>query len=80
MFKTFPYAKLGIYCKLENDIFTLRGTIHKNAVEYLIRRRGFRGIDVINQNPANRIRWKQMLSRLKAISQGTGGVEVSTEK
>lgn len=80
LFKTFPYAKLGIYCKLENDIFTLRGTIHKNGVEYLIRRRGFRGIDVINQNLANRIRWKQMLSRLKAISQGTGGVEVSTEK
>jgi len=79
-FQYFPYAKLGIYCKLENDVFTLRGTIHQNGVEYLIKRGLFRGIDVINQNPENRIRWRQMLSRLKAIGRGRGAVEVSTQK
>jgi hypothetical protein len=79
-FEHFPYAKLGIYCKLENDVFTLRGTIHEDGVEYLIKKGPFRGIDVINQNPQNRIRWKQMIRRLKAISQGEGKVEVTIEK
>ncbi|MFQ5841722.1 MAG: hypothetical protein ACE5I8_04725 [Thermodesulfobacteriota bacterium] len=78
-FRYFPYDKLGIYCKLENDIFTLRGTIRQNGVEYLIKRGLFGGINVINQNPENRIRWKQMLGRLKAISQGMGDVKVTTE-
>jgi len=78
--KYFPYAKLGIYCKLENDVFTLRGTIHRRGVEYLIRRGLVGGIDVVNQNPDNRIRWRQMLRRLRAIRQGVGGVEVSTGK
>ncbi len=77
-FRYFPYDKLGIYCKLENDIFTLRGTIHQQGVEYLIKRAPFRGIDVINQNPENRIRWKQMLRRLKAIGQRTEDVKVKT--
>lgn len=78
--KYFRYAKLGIYCKLQNDVFTLRGTIHKNGVEYLIKRGLVGGIDVINQNPENRIRWKQMLRRLKAVGQGTKDVRVSTQK
>jgi len=80
LFEYFPYSKLGIYCKLENDVFTLRGTIHKGDVEYLIRRELFRGIDVINQNPENRIRWRQMLWRLKAIGRGTPDVRVSTQR
>ncbi len=78
-FRYFPYAKLGIYCKLENDIFTLRGTIHQSGVEYLIKRGPFRGIDVINQNPENRIRWNQMLRRLKTITQGMGDAKVTTQ-
>ncbi len=79
-FKSFPYAKLGIYCKLENDIFTLRGTIHQRGVEYLIRRGGLGGIDVVQRDPENKIRWKQMLRRLKAIGRGMGEVEVSPQQ
>jgi hypothetical protein len=79
-FEHFPYAKLGIFCKLENDVFTLRGTIHEGGVEYLIRKGPFRGIDVINQNPQNRIRWRQMVQRLKTIGRGEGKVEVTIEK
>ncbi len=78
--KYYPYAKLGIYCKLQNDVFTLRGTIHRKGVEYLIKRGPIGGINVINQNPENRIRWRQMLRRLRTIGQDMGKVEVSTEK
>jgi hypothetical protein len=80
LLENFPYSKLGIYCKLENDVFTLRGTIHEKGVEYLIRKGILRGIDVVNQNPENRIRWRQMLRRLKAIGQGGGEIRVSTQK
>lgn len=80
MINYFPYAKLGIYCKLENDVFTLRGTIHENGVEYLIKKGPFRGIDVINRNPENRIRWKQMVSRLKAVGQGAGVAKGSNQE
>jgi hypothetical protein len=76
----FPYAELGIYCKLENDVFTLRGTIHEKGGEYLIKRGPFRGIDVINRNPENRIRWKQMLGRLKSVSGGMEAPKGSTQK
>jgi hypothetical protein len=79
LFEDFPYSKLGIYCKLQNDVFTLRGTIHERGIEYLIRKGTFRGIDVINQIPENRIRWKQMLNRLQAIGKGSGDVKVTTK-
>ncbi len=77
--KYFPYDKLGIYCKLEDDIFTLRGTIHEKGVEYLIKRGTFGGIDVINQNPNNQIRWKQMIQRLATIGKNAGAMRVTTQ-
>lgn len=80
MINDFPYAELGIYCKLKNDVFTLRGTIHENELEYLIKRTRFRGIDVINRNPENRMQWKQMLSRLKAVGQGAGVAKGSNQE
>jgi hypothetical protein len=76
----FPYSKLGIYCKLKNDVFTLRGTIHEHGIEYLMRKKGIRGIDIINRDPENRIRWKQMVSRLKAIGKGMESDGNSTQE
>jgi hypothetical protein len=73
--KYFPYSRIGIYCKLENDVFTLRGTIHEKGVEYLIKKAVLRGISVINRNPENQIRWKQMLARLKQASAGMASGE-----
>jgi len=66
-FKTFPYSRLGVRCTLENDMFTLRGTIQEEGVEYLVRRSFLRGIDVINKNPRNTIRWADMMERLQRV-------------
>ena len=73
LFKTFPYSRLGIHCTLDNDLFTLRGTIHEGGVEYLVRKSLFRGIDVINKNPRNTIRWGDMMARLQRIFAEEGG-------
>jgi hypothetical protein len=66
-FKIYPYSELGIYCKLENDIFTLRGTVVEGGQEYLLKRGFLRGINVINRNPRNQITWKDMVRRLGGI-------------
>ena len=67
-FREFPYAKIGFACGLRNDVFTVRGLIHEDGVEYLVKRRFFSGIDVINGNPDNRIGFSDMLERAKRVT------------
>ncbi len=68
-FKEYPYSRIGIACTLENDVFRLRGTIREGDKEYLIRRAFLRGIDVVNQNPDNKISFKDMQERVGRIFQ-----------
>jgi len=67
-FKEFPYEQIGIRCKLNNDVFTIRGTVISDHTEYLVKRSGFTGINVINRNPNNNISFKDMIKRLKRIT------------
>ncbi len=67
-FKEFAYEKIGFECGLKNDIFTVRGLIHEDGVEYLVKRRLFTGIDVINGNPDNRIGFSDMVERAKRVT------------
>lgn len=67
-FREFPYEKIGFECGLKNDVFTVRGLIHEDGVEYLVKRRFFAGIDVINGNPDNRIGFSDMLERAKRVA------------
>ena len=67
-FREFPYAKIGFECGLKNDVFTVRGSIHEDGVEYLVKRGFFTGIDVINRNPDNRIGFSDMLERAKRVT------------
>jgi hypothetical protein len=67
-FKEFPYERIGFECGLKNDVFTVRGLIHEDGVEYLVKRRFFAGINVINANPDNRIGFSDMLDRAKRVT------------
>jgi len=67
-FKEFPYEKIGIESGLKNDVFTVRGSIHEDGVEYLVKRRLFGGINVINRNPDNRIGFSDMVERAKRVT------------
>jgi hypothetical protein len=67
-FREFPYEKIGFECGLKNDVFTVRGLIHEDGVEYLVKRRFFTGIDVVNGNPDNRIGFSDMLERAKRVT------------
>ena len=77
LFKTFSYSKIGISCKLSNDVFELHGLYKRGDREYLIKRGFFGGVNVINMNPRGRISFRDMLDRLKRIGQsGNSKMEV----
>jgi len=67
MFKSYPYSRIGIRCVLNNDQFSVRGTIHEGGKEYLVRRGLLRGVDVVNQNPENVISYRDMAERIDRV-------------
>ncbi len=67
-FKEFPYEKIGFESGLKNDVFTVRGIIREDGVEYLVKRRLWGGINVINRNPDNRIGFSDMVERAKRVT------------
>jgi hypothetical protein len=73
-FKKFPYEKIGIRASLENDVFTVNGTIREGGTEYLVKRGSFSGVDIVNQNPDNRVSFKDMVKRIKRIGAKGGPV------
>jgi hypothetical protein len=73
-FKKFPYEKIGVRASLENDVFTVNGTIREGDTEYLVKRGSFSGVNIVNQNPDNRVSFKDMVKRIKRISSKGGPV------
>lgn len=67
LFDEFQYRKIGVRATLKNDIFYINGTIRENGTEYLVKSGGIPGVDVVNSNPDNRIRFKDMVKRLQRI-------------
>lgn len=66
-FKEFGYSELGLECRLDNDIFKIRGLIREEGIEYIIKRPPLFGINVVNSNPENLISFSDMLKRLKRV-------------
>ncbi len=72
LFQEFPYERIGIHAVLENDVFRINGTIHEGDTEYLIKRSGISGVNIVNQNPDNRIRFKDMVKRIQRVTSSHG--------
>jgi hypothetical protein len=78
-FKDYPYSKIGLRCVLNNDQFSVNGTIREGGKEYLVRRGLLRGVDVVNQNPDNVISFRDMEERIRRISRPSQpAVEIRT--
>jgi hypothetical protein len=73
LFKTFmqefPYEKIGFSCSLKNDVFSVRGLIKEDGVEYLVKKPPFLGINVVNRNRRNHISFKDMADRLQRVTE-----------
>ncbi|MBW1860251.1 MAG: hypothetical protein JRI70_09330 [Deltaproteobacteria bacterium] len=72
-FKEFPYTKIGIHASLQNDVFRVNGTVKDGNTEYLVKRGRFSGINVVNQNPDNRVSFKDMVKRIKRVTDSKSG-------
>ena len=68
-----PYKKIGVRASLENDVFRINGTVMEGGKEYLVKRGRFSGVDIVNQNPENRISFKDMVKRIKRVTAEKGG-------
>ena len=72
IFKDFPYDKIAIQASLENDVFRITGPLREGNKVYLVKRSGFSGVNVINQNPDQRISFKDMMKRIKRVTASAG--------
>ena len=73
LFRNFPYEQIGVRASLGNDVFRINGTIREGGMEYLVKRGGLSGVNVVNQNPDNRISFKDMVKRIKRVTARSGG-------
>ena len=71
LFKKFSYSRIGISCRLKNDVFELHGLYKSGNKEYLVKRGFFGGVNVINMNPKGKISFRDMLDRLKRIGKSS---------
>jgi hypothetical protein len=71
-FKEFPYDKIAIQASLENDVFRIDGPLKEGDKVYLVKRSGFSGVNVVNQDPDRRISFKDMVKRIKRVSASKG--------
>jgi hypothetical protein len=63
----YAYREIGLSCALRENLFTLRGMIFEDGIEYLVRKPGLFGIDVINKNPDNEILFSDIMERIRSI-------------
>jgi hypothetical protein len=63
----YAYQEIGLSCTLQEDLFHLNGTIIEEGIEYLVRKPAWFGIDIINKNPDNEIRFSDILERIRSI-------------
>ena len=69
-FETLSYEKIGIRSTLKNDLIRINGTIVEDKKEYIMKGSALAGVNIINQNPNNRIRFKDMIKRIKRVTEG----------
>ncbi len=73
LFREFPYERIGVRAVLEADVFRINGTIMEGGKEYFIKKSGFSGVNVVNQNPDNKIGFKDMVKRIQRVAAPHGG-------
>jgi hypothetical protein len=68
-FSKFHYSEFGLWCKLQNGVFRLRGKHQEDGTEYLMHADWYQfpKVSIINANPDKAYSWKTIVSRLRAI-------------
>ncbi|MGE0114600.1 MAG: hypothetical protein AB7T07_06920 [Steroidobacteraceae bacterium] len=72
-FEDFNYDKLGLSCKLVNEVCLMNGVAPaKGGSYYLVKGKGLPRIDVIGN--ARRVDWPRLAAQLKAVTESEGPV------
>ena len=71
-FDDFNYDRLGISCRLENEVCAMDGVLPASSGYYLVKGKGLPRIDVIGS--AQRVDWPRLVGQLKAIAESDGPV------
>jgi len=72
-FDDFGYDRLGLSCRLANDVCTMGGVLAKNGGYYIVRGAGLPRIDVIGSQ--KRVAWTRLVHQLGAIMESEIVVE-----
>ncbi|MCF8104897.1 MAG: hypothetical protein K9K64_05400 [Desulfohalobiaceae bacterium] len=70
--KNFSYEQIGIRASLKNDRLRINGTIKEQGTEFLVKKSGLTGVNIINSNPDNEISFDDMVERIQRVT-GSGG-------
>ncbi len=73
-FDEYDYDKLGLRCRLENDVCQMAGVEPAGAGYYILKGRGVPRINIIGN--AGRVNWPQLLSQVQAQMNGDGTVRI----
>jgi len=71
-FKQFHYRRLGLSCRLRNDICEMDGVAPADGGYYIVQGSGLPRIDVIGSQ--HRVAWSRLVKQLQAISTSGGPV------
>ncbi len=71
-FETFRYDKIGLSCKLKNNICRMSGVERKGDSYYIVKGGGIPRIDVMGFQ--RQVNWQVLISRLKAIQSANEAV------
>jgi hypothetical protein len=74
MFDEYDYAKLGLRCRLENDVCLMSGVEPVGDGYYILKGRGVPRINIIGN--AGRVNWPQLLSQIQMQMSGAGEVRI----
>jgi hypothetical protein len=72
-FDEYSYDKLGITCKLRNDICAMSGVEQAGIGYYIVKGAGVPRIDIVGN--AGRVRWSQLLSSIATADFGSASTQ-----
>jgi len=72
-FDDYRYDRIGIACRLENEVCTMSGIEPAGVGYYLVRGRGLPRIDIIGNQ--GRVAWPQLLAQISSATQNAPVVE-----
>ncbi len=71
-FDDYRYDRIGIACRLENDVCTMSGIEPAGMGYYLVKGRGVPRIDIIGNQ--GRVAWPQLMAQISSGIQSGGPV------